>query len=60
MIDDPRFSTQPARLQHKEKFNRLVQEKLMEATAEDWLELMAIEDIAAAPVNTLDRVAADP
>ena len=32
----------------------------MEAPAEDWLELMAIEDIAAAPVNTLDKVAIDP
>ena len=60
MIDDPRFSTQQARLQHKEEFDRLVQEKLMEAPAEDWLELMNIEDIAAAPVNTLDKAAADP
>ena len=60
MIDDPRFSTQPARLQHKEEFDRLVQEKLMEAPAEDWLELMNSEDIAAAPVNTLDKAAVDP
>ena len=60
MIDDPRFSTQPARLQHKGEFDRLVQEKLMEAPAEDWLELMNTEDIAAAPVNTLDKAAIDP
>ena len=37
MIDDPGFSTQPARLQHKEEFERLVQEKLMEAPAQDRL-----------------------
>jgi len=60
MIDDPRFSTQPARLQHKEEFDRLVQEKLMEAPAKDWLALMNIEDIASAPVNTLDEAAIDP
>ena len=60
MIDDPRFSTQQARLQHKEEFDRLVQEKLMEAPAEDWLELMNTDDIAAAPVNTLDKTAVDP
>jgi len=60
MTDDPRFSTQQARLQHKEEFDRLVQEKLMEAPAEDWLELMNVEDIAAAPVSTLDKAAADP
>ena len=60
MIDDPRFSTQTGRLQHKQEFDRLIQGKLMEAPAEDWLELMAIEDIAAAPVNTLDKAAVDP
>ncbi|MFC2042349.1 CaiB/BaiF CoA transferase family protein [Chloroflexota bacterium] len=60
MIDDPRFATQPARLENKEEFDRLVQEKLMEAPAEDWLELMYVEDIPAAPVNTLDNVVADP
>ena len=60
MIDDPRFSTQAARLQHIEEFDQIIQEKLMEAPAEDWLELMNIEDITAAPVNTLDKAAADP
>ena len=35
-------------------------EKLMEAPAEDWLELMNVEDMAAAPVNTLDKVIVDP
>ncbi|MFC2059949.1 CaiB/BaiF CoA transferase family protein [Chloroflexota bacterium] len=60
MIDDPRFSTQAARLQNKAEFDRLIQEKLMEAPAEDWLELMNVEDIAAAPVNTVDKAAADP
>ena len=60
MIDDPRFATQPARLEHKAEFDRLVQEKLMELPAEDWLELMYVEDIPAAPVNALDKVVADP
>lgn len=60
MIDDPRFSTQSARLQNKEEFDRLVQEKLMEAPSEDWLELMNVEDIAAAPVKCLDETANDP
>ena len=60
MIEDPRFSSQSARLQNKAEFDRLVQEKLMEASAEDWLELMQVEDIAATPVNTLDKAAADP
>jgi len=60
MVDDPRFATLGARLEHKEEFDRIIGEKLMEATAEDWLALMDVEDIAAAPVNTLDAAAADP
>ena len=32
----------------------------MEAPAEDWLELMNTEDIATAPVNTLDKTTVDP
>ncbi len=60
MTDDPRFATQPARLEHKAEFDRLVQEKLMELPAEDWLELMHVEDIPAAPVNALDKVVANP
>ncbi|MBI4187203.1 MAG: CoA transferase [Chloroflexi bacterium] len=60
MIDDSRFSTPQARLQNREELDRIIQEKLMEATAQDWLGLMYIEDVAAAPVNTLDKTAADP
>lgn len=60
MIDDPRFATQPARLQNKAEFDRIIQEKLMEAPAADWLALMNAEDIAAAPVNALDKVVIDP
>ncbi len=60
MVDDPRFATQPKRLENKAEFDRLVQEALMQAPAEDWLELMKVEDIIAAPVNTLDKAAVDP
>jgi len=60
MIDDPRFATTEARLQHNEEFDKIVQAKFMEAPAADWLELMYIEGIAATPINTLDKTAADP
>ncbi|MFH1652381.1 MAG: CoA transferase, partial [Chloroflexota bacterium] len=52
--------TREARLENKKEFDRLVQEKLMDSPAEDWLELMHVEDIPAAPVNSLDKVLADP
>ena len=60
MIDDPRFATTEARLQNREEFERIVQARFMEAPAADWLELMYAEDIAATPVNTIDKVPSDP
>ncbi|MFH1775371.1 MAG: CoA transferase, partial [Chloroflexota bacterium] len=60
MVDDPRFATLGARLEHKEEFDRIIGERLMEAPAKDWLALMDAEDIAAAPVNTLDEAAVHP
>ncbi len=60
MIDDPRFATLDARVKHRAEFDRIVQEKLTEIPADDWLELMHEEDIAAAPVNTIDKAAEDP
>jgi CoA:oxalate CoA-transferase len=60
MIDDPRFKQGDARLEHREEFNRVVEEHLAKAPAEDWLELFRVEDVIAGPVNTVDKVVADP
>ena len=60
MIDDPRFKQGEERLKHREEFNQIVEEHLAKAPAADWLELFRIEDVIAGPVNTVDKVAADP
>ena len=60
MIDDPRFERGDVRLEHREEFNQAVEEALAKATADDWLELFRVEDIIAGPVNTVDKVVADP
>jgi crotonobetainyl-CoA:carnitine CoA-transferase CaiB-like acyl-CoA transferase len=60
MIDDPRFADLNARNKNRKEFNRIIQEALLKEKAEDWLEIMHAEDIAAAPVNTLDQTMVDP
>ncbi|MDP6102811.1 MAG: CoA transferase, partial [Dehalococcoidia bacterium] len=60
MIDDPRFNTQEARWLNREEFEKVFGERLRQATSEQWLKLMRMDDIAAGPVNTLDAAAADP
>ena len=60
LIDDPRFATQGDRMMNKSDLEAEIEKGLMEANAEDWLELMRVEDIPAGPVNTLDKVVEDP
>jgi crotonobetainyl-CoA:carnitine CoA-transferase CaiB-like acyl-CoA transferase len=62
MIDDPRFSTTKARIEHRKELERLLQERLKEKTASEWMEKMdeTGEGIPFAPINTLDHVFQDP
>ena len=62
MIDDPRFSTTKARMQHRNEIERLLQERLKERTASEWMEKMdeTGEGTPFAPINTLDHVFQDP
>ncbi len=60
LVDDPRFATPEARLEHREELNSILAEHFLKKKAEDWLEALYAEDIAAAPVNTIDKVVTDP
>ena len=60
MIDDPRFSTQDARWKHRQECDEILNKLLSQATTEQWMELMRLDDVATGPVNTTDKVAVDP
>ena len=60
LADDPRFKDLQARQDHRDELNAIVEERFTEAEADDWMEILKIEDIAAAKVATLDEVAVDP
>ncbi|MDO8671816.1 MAG: CoA transferase, partial [Dehalococcoidia bacterium] len=45
---------------NREVFDAIIEEKLMEERAEDWLELFHAEDLAGALVNTIDKAIVDP
>jgi len=60
MIEDPRFSTVEKRFANKAELEDLIEEGLSEVDTQDWLEIMHAEDIAAGPVNSLDKAIADP
>ncbi len=62
MIDDPRFKTAEARLQNRSAVEEILQEKLLEKTADEWLAVMDQSDsgVPFAPINPLDKVFNDP
>jgi crotonobetainyl-CoA:carnitine CoA-transferase CaiB-like acyl-CoA transferase len=60
MTEDPRFSTVVRRFEHKKDLEDLIEDGLSQGETKDWLDLMHVEDIAAAPINTLDRAVCDP
>ena len=62
LIDDPRFKNTEARLQNRSALEEILQEKLLEKTADEWLAVMDQSDsgVPFAPINSLDKVFNDP
>lgn len=57
---DPRFAANPERVANREVLVPLVQGLLRSKTVAEWLQLCADADVPAGPVNTIDKVFADP
>ncbi len=60
MIEDPRFKDTDERSRNRDEFDRILETYLAQATADEWLDLLNIEDIPAGPVNTIAQAAHDP
>jgi len=62
LIDDPRFSTTKARIEHRHEVEQLLQERLKEKTVKEWMDKMDAtgDETPFAPLNTLDHVFNDP
>lgn len=58
--DDPRFTTNSARIAHRELLNQLIEEVLSTGTVEAWDVRLSEAGVAVAPVNRIDQVFADP
>ncbi|MDI6753695.1 MAG: CoA transferase [Thermodesulfobacteriota bacterium] len=60
LASDPRFDKNQKRLQNKATLIPLLEEAVRKWKGEDLLQKLDEEDVPAAPVNTLDRILADP
>lgn len=60
LADDPRFATNPLRLEHRATLVPLLEGILRQRTVRAWLEKLYAADVPAAPVNDLAQAFAEP
>lgn len=58
--DDPRYATNPERVRNRAELVPKIAAAVRERPARDWLDALERAKIPCGPVNTLDRVFADP
>jgi crotonobetainyl-CoA:carnitine CoA-transferase CaiB-like acyl-CoA transferase len=59
-MDDPRYATNPQRVANRKELVSFLQKIFLEKNSEEWLKLLAAAEIPCGPINTIDRVFADP
>ncbi|MFH0983615.1 MAG: CaiB/BaiF CoA-transferase family protein [Planctomycetota bacterium] len=59
-IDDPRFQSNPKRVENREVLLPLVAEVIAQKTCDEWVELLVAASIPCGPVNNMQRLFADP
>jgi len=59
-IDDPRFVSNPKRVENRELIISLVAEVMAQKTCDDWMDLLVKASIPCGPVNDMEHLFADP
>jgi crotonobetainyl-CoA:carnitine CoA-transferase CaiB-like acyl-CoA transferase len=60
LADDPRFATNGNRVTNREELSTTLQRRLGERTTAEWLEVLAVADVPAAPINDVPTAFATP
>ncbi len=59
-IDDPRFESNPKRVENREVFLPLVADVISQKTCDEWVELFVEASIPSGPVNNMQNLFNDP
>ncbi|MBW2145596.1 MAG: CoA transferase [Deltaproteobacteria bacterium] len=57
---DERYNSRAKRLEHREEVDRILEEKFLTKTTDEWMELFLQYEIPSGPINTLDKAFSDP
>jgi len=60
LAEDPRYATNPKRVENRKELVSFLQEVFLRKDSGEWLALLSRAEIPVGPINTIDRVFADP
>ncbi|MBI1771375.1 MAG: CoA transferase [Burkholderiales bacterium] len=60
LADDPRFSTNPKRVEHRDVLVPILANMVRLKTKQEWISLLEEAGVPCGPINTLDEVFEDP
>ncbi len=60
LIDDPRFKTNPKRLENYKTLKPIIDEIISEKTVNEWLEIFTKAGVPSTRINTIDKTVNDP
>lgn len=60
LVDDPRFATNPDRLQHREALYEILEAHFQQKTAEEWVQILQAADVPSCLIYHLDEALNDP
>jgi formyl-CoA transferase len=59
-LEDPRFESNPKRVEHREVLLPLIDELMAQRTCDEWMEVFVEAAIPCGPVNDMEHLFADP
>ena len=60
LMNDPRFATNPARLQHRQQLVTLLEPIFLQRDADEWVRALETAEVPAGPINHVDETLNDP
>jgi CoA:oxalate CoA-transferase len=60
LVDDPRFAETEDRLRNRLELDKEIEKYFIQATTEEWLAILRMEDIISGPLYTVDQTVSDP
>jgi CoA:oxalate CoA-transferase len=60
LCSDPRFLTNASRTDHVDALRELLEARLADKTADEWMEILHAEDIPCGAINTIDKLFENP